>query len=256
MKITLLQTDIVWGDPEANVRKVDTMIARDDADLYVLPEMWATGFAVHPEEVAEEESSSRALEWMRQTANNRNCAVCGSLAVRDSVDGSYRNRFYFVTPRAVTCYDKRHLFTFAHEDEHYTRGHRPVIVIYRGMRFLLEICYDLRFPVWSRWGRVGEYDAIIYVANWPSARQQAWDTLLRARAIENQCYVIGVNRVGQERKALFEGGSSVIDPQGTTIATCQVNECTCQVDIDIAEVITQRESFPVLKDRDLSDGIG
>lgn len=251
----MLQTDIVWGDTEANIRKVDAMVAALDADLYVLPEMWSTGFSVHPEEVAEEEASSLAQAWMRRTAAERQCAVCGSLAVHDSRDGSYRNRLYFVTPQETACYDKRHLFTFAHEDEHYTRGDRRVIVKYGGMRFLLEVCYDLRFPLWSRWGRAGEYEAIVYVANWPSARQQAWDTLLRARAIENQCYVIGVNRVGQERKLLYAGGSAVIGPQGTTISTCQNRECVCQVDIDVAEVAAQRDAFPVLKDRDLADGV-
>lgn len=251
MKIALLQTDIVWGDPEANIRKAEAMMNGLNASLFVLPEMWSTGYAVHPEEVAEDEASSRSLTWMRRVAGERHCAVCGSIAVRAAADGSYRNRFYFVTPEMEVGYDKHHLFTFAHEDAHYTRGDQTVIVTYQGVRFLLEVCYDLRFPLWSRWGGAGEYDAIVYVANWPLERQLAWSTLLRARAIENQCYVIGVNRVGQERKATFGGGSTVIDPQGKTIATCQAQECTCQVDIDVAEVVRQREAFPVLGDRDL-----
>ena len=250
MKISLIQMDIAWGDVEANIRRAETMMERQEADLYVLPEMWSTGYAVHPEEVAEEESCSKALSWMRRMAARHQCGVCGSLALRISDDGSYRNRLCFVTPKEEVYYDKHHLFTFAHEDEYYTRGDRPVVVSYGGMRFLLLVCYDLRFPLWSRWGRAGEYDAIIYVANWPSTRQLAWDTLLRARSMENQCYVIGVNRVGMERKMLFTGGSTVIDPTGTTICTCQGEERTCQAEIDVAKVEHLRETFPVLRDRD------
>ena len=249
MRISLLQMDIAWGDVEANVARAEKMMAGQRADLYVLPEMWSTGYCVEPVEVAEDERRSRALAWMRRTARERQCALCGSLAVR-TADGSYRNRMYFVAPEQEVHYDKRHLFTFAHEDEHYTPGGQPVRVSFRGMTFLLCVCYDLRFPLWSRWGRAGEYEAIVYVASWPSPRQQAWDTLLRARAIENQCYVVGVNRVGQERKAHFGGGSAVIDPQGTTISTCQADECACQADIDVSVVEQFRETFPVLRDRD------
>jgi predicted amidohydrolase len=246
--------DIAWGNPSANIAKAEKLMAGQDAELFVLPEMWSTGYSVHPEEIAEDEQSSSALEWMKKTSTERKCAICGSLAIRD-VDNLYRNRFYFVTPENTVCYDKRHLFTYAHEEVHYTRGDSQVIVDYHGVRFLLLVCYDLRFPVWSRWGIAGEYDAIVYVANWPSARQYAWDTLLRARAIENQCFVVAVNRVGCEHEKEFGGGSAVIDPQGMTIYTCQGNECTCQVDIDTNSLITQRESFPVLLDRDKHYGL-
>ena len=241
--------DIASGDVEANIIKAETMIQQADADLYVLPEMWSTGFSVHPEDIAEEECSSKALAWMMSTAREKGCALCGSLAIRDG-DSCYRNRMYFVTPDSVSHYDKRHLFSYAHEDSFYTRGEQTTVVSYRGIRFLLLVCYDLRFPVWSRWGRAGEYDAIIYVANWPMARQIAWDTLLRARAIENQCFVLGVNRVGQERNIIYEGGSVLIDPLGRAVNTNNTGENVCLVEIEKKDIETQRTAFPVLHDRD------
>ena len=274
MTVSLIQMDIDYGNVDANIAKAEKMMADTRwgssggsgnggsggcvncgsgsggwADLYVLPEMWATGYSVHPEDIAEDEQDSRALAWMKKTSAERQCAVCGSLAIRDG-DGLYRNRLYFVTPEGTVSYDKHHLFTYAHEDANYANGDRHTIVDYRGFRLLLLVCYDLRFPVWSRWGRAGEYDAIVYVANWPSARQFAWDTLLRARAIENQCYVVAVNRVGRERKIQYGGGSAVIDPQGITKNACQGHECTCQAEIDTSTVEIIRNDFPVLLDRD------
>ena len=147
-------------------------------------------------------------------------------------------------------HDKHHLFSFAHEDKNYQAGNDHVIVEYKGVRFLLLTCYDIRFPLWSRYGHAGEYDAIIYVANWPEARQDAWDTLLRARAIENQCYVIGVNRVGVERKTTFTGGSAVIDPTGRILVSCESRAGSCQTLLDIDVIREVRQRFPVLNDRD------
>ena len=257
MRVALVQMDIVWSSPAENIKTVERLTHGCDADLYVLPEMWATGYSPHPEDVAERESESMALAWMKEFARKRQCAVCGSLAVADadgeetaSAQTQYRNRFYFVTPEGIAHYDKHHLFTFAHEDESYKRGDNHVTVCFGGMRFLLMVCYDLRFPLWSRWGRAGEYDAIIYVANWPVKRQTAWDTLLKARAIENQCYVVAVNRVGKEHKSIFAGGSVVIDPLGTTISACEDGESVCLADIDSTVVTEQREKFPVLRDAD------
>lgn len=255
--------DIAWGDPKANIAKAEALMNGCEADLYVLPEMWATGFAVHPEKIAEDEETSIALTWMKAIAHERQCAVSGSLAIRDAT-GSYRNRLYFISPEGVTHYDKHHLFTFAGEDQHYMRGDETVVVNYRGWRLLLLVCYDLRFPVWSRWGRrrltsangsaseTAElvYDAIIYVANWPDARQEAWDTLLRARAIENQCYVVAVNRVGTERKLDFSGGSVIVDPLGRVVCACHAEEKAVMAEIEINNIKVQREIFPVLQDRD------
>jgi len=249
MKISLVQMDIDWGNPQENIRRAEALIDGQDADLYVLPEMWSTGYSIHPEDVAENVIASLALRWMQRVASERACAICGSLAVVDE-SNHYFNRHYFVTEEGVKFYDKHHLFSFAHEDMNYQAGNEHVIVEYKGMRFLLLTCYDLRFPLWSRYGHAGEYDAIIYVANWPEARQDAWDTLLRARAIENQCYVIGVNRVGVERKTTFTGGSAIIDPTGRILVSCEsrVGSFQALTDIDIVREVRQR--FPVLNDRD------
>jgi len=251
MKITLLQTDIVWSNPAENITHAEALLEQSEAsDLYVLPEMWATGFAVAPKGIAENEEQSLALSWMRQTALTRNCALCGSLAIRTQ-DGSYRNRHYFVTPAGVgSYYDKHHLFKHGHEDQEFTAGREAVIVEWRGWRILLQTCYDLRFPVFSRYGRAGLYDAIVYVANWPEKRQLAWDTLIRARAIENQCYVVGVNRVGTDPACDYAGGSAVIDPVGRTVAECPKGEHSTTIDIDIERLLSMRSHFRVLDDRD------
>ncbi len=251
MKVTILQFDICWGRPDENVRRAEQLIASaTGADLYVLPEMWATGFATQPQDIAEDESNSVALRWMKETAVRRNCALSGSLAVRTQ-DGSYRNRHYFVTCDDLVTYDKHHLFTYGHEDRYITAGDRQVVATFRGRRFLLLTCYDLRFPVWSRYGRAGEYDAIIVVANWPESRQQPWRVLTRARAIENQCFLIGCNRVGNDEFCHYSGESLVCDSRGETLATCPANETSvCSVDLDFEALDAVRQRFRVLEDRD------
>ena len=252
MKVTLLQMDIAWAQPEANVAKAEALIRLSPgADLYVLPEMWATGFVVAPEGIAEEERQSIALQWMKDTARQRQCAISGSLAVRVD-DGSYRNRHYFVTPGEdePQYYDKRHLFAHGHEDQHYQRGTDPVVVTWKGARLLLQTCYDLRFPVFSRYGRAGTYDAIVYVANWPAKRQPAWDILTRARAIENQCYVVAVNRVGIDPVCEYGGGSVVAGPIGHALSVCNSEEQTLDVVLDLGKLESQRQHFRVLDDRD------
>lgn len=241
--------DIAWGNPQENICRAESLINQQTADLYVLPEMWSTGYSIHPEDIAEEEETSTALLWMRRKAAERGCAICGSLAIRDK-QNRYFNRHYFVMPDCVKFYDKHHLFTFAHEDVNYEAGAVHVVVTYGGLRFLLLTCYDLRFPLWSRYGLAGDYDAVIYVANWPQARQAAWDTLLRARAIENLCYVVGVNRVGQERKTTFTGGSAVIDPSGRLLVSCESSIGACLASLSVDEVREMRRRFPVLNDRD------
>lgn len=249
MRVALIQMDIVWGNPLQNIQNAERLIDTQEADLYVLPEMWSTGYSVHPETIAEEESTSVALQWMKRMASEKQCALCGSLAIKDEA-GHYLNRHYFVTVDSVNFYDKHHLFSFAHEDVNYTPGKQHVVVEYGGLRMLLLTCYDLRFPVWSRYGRAGEYDAIVYVANWPEARQEAWDTLLRARAIENLCYVIGVNRVGTERKTTFTGGSVVIAPLGHQIVSCESTVDTRLALLHKEDVDAARQAFPALNDRD------
>ena len=248
MRVVILQQDIAWTDPAENVRQAEAAIdRRPGADLYVLPEMFATGFATHPEGVAEK-ADSETLRWMVRKAAACRAAVAGSLAVEDG--GRYYNRLYFVHPDGrVETYDKRHLFTYSGEDRHYTRGTRRVVVTFRGVRILLQVCYDLRFPVWSR--NRGDYDVALYVASWPVGRIEAWNALLRARAIENQCYVVGVNRVGRDPVAEYSGASVVIDPYGRTVATCEDHHVSAaEAVLDLERLAAFRQKFPVLEDRD------
>ncbi len=250
MKITILQRDIVWGNPAQNVERADAAIrALPDADLYILPEMFSTGFCIQPEGMAET-ADSDTLHWMQRTAMARNCAVAGSVAVEQN--GKYYNRFYFVHPDGkVEHYDKKHLFTYGGEHLRFTAGQERVIVNFRGVRILLEVCYDLRFPIWAR--NRGDYDMIVYVASWPVPRIAAWSALLVARAIENQCYVAGVNRVGVDPNCEYCGGSVVIDPYGQTIAACEHGqESTAGAEIDMEMLEAFRQKFPVLSDADLN----
>ncbi len=248
IKVTILQRDIIWGNPVQNVERADAAIkALPDTDIYILPEMFSTGFCTQPEGIAESDSS-KTLQWMQRTAAERNCAMAGSIAVKK--DGKFYNRFYFVHPDGkVEHYDKKHLFTFGGEHKRFTAGEERVIVSFRGVRILLEVCYDLRFPIWSR--NRGDYDMIIYVASWPTPRVAAWSALLVARAIENQCYVAGVNRVGTDPVCEYCGGSVVIDPYGRIIAACENGkEEAATAEIDMAALEAFREKFPVLKDAD------
>jgi predicted amidohydrolase len=253
MKVTLLQTDICWGDAPANIKQAEALIdASEDSDLYVLPEMWSTGFATQPEELAHDVNHNEALQWMRSVTIKRKCAISGSLAVRLE-DGSYRNRHYFVDGRnqQEVFYDKHHLFTYGGEDKYYTAGQSHTIIEYEGFRILLLTCYDLRFPCWSRYADKLEYDVIVVVANWPESRQSAWQILTRARAIENQSYLIGVNRVGNDEYSHYTGCSCVIDSIGGTLGQCHRNQVeTLTIELSLSELHRRREKFRVLDDRD------
>ena len=248
MKITILQRNIEWANPAVNVSRADEAIdCNPGADIYVLPEMFSTGFCTNPEGIAENDNSE-TLQWMKRKAAAIDAAIAGSVAI--CKDGKYFNRFYFVKPNGeVTHYDKKHLFTYGGEHKRFTAGDKRVVVEFRGVRILLEICYDLRFPIWSR--NHGDYDMILYVASWPTPRVAAWSALLVARAIENQCYVAGVNRVGTDPACHYCGGSVVIDPYGKTIASCADNqECEASAEIDIEDLEAFRQKFPVLNDAD------
>lgn len=248
MKIVILQTDIIWANPAANVQKADEILGKySDVDLFVLPEMFSTGFCTKPDGIAEK-SGSETIEWMKRTAIRKNCAVAGSIAIEEN--GKFYNRFYFMHPGGtVECYNKKHLFTYGGEHKQYTPGNERVIVNYKGVRILLQICYDLRFPVWSR--NRNDYDVAIYVASWPTPRVEVWKLLLKARAIENQCYVVGVNRVGKDPDCDYIGGSAVIDPYGHIVAVCEDGKaCEAEVEIDMEMLETFRKKFPVLNDAD------
>ena len=249
MNVTILQRDIEWANPSLNVLRTEEAIDRNaGADLYVLPEMFSTGFCTQPEGIAES-CDSDTLKWMKRKAAEIDAAIAGSVAVEQ--EGKYYNRFYFVKPDgSVTYYDKKHLFTYGGEHLRFTAGEERVVVEWRGVRILLEVCYDLRFPIWAR--NRGDYDMILYVASWPTPRVAAWSSLLVARAIENQCYVVGVNRVGTDPACEYCGGSVIIDPYGRTIAACADNtECEATAEVDMVALEAFREKFPVLKDADI-----
>ena len=263
MKTTLIQFDIEWGRPEENIRRVERLMAEaTGSDLYVLPEMWSTGFATEPHGIAEIEETSLSLQWMRDTARRLNCAISGSLAIKTNHIAqnlkintkSYYNRHYFIDGRSgnEACYDKHHLFRYGGEDRYYQPGEAHSIVNYCGFRILLLTCYDLRFPIWSRFSDSLQYDAIITVANWPESRQNAWQILTRARAMENQAYLIGCNRVGDDHYSHYRGQSAIISPIGKTLACCEANkEQTVSFTLDLEMVRRQRSKFRVLDDRDI-----
>ena len=253
MKVTILQTDIAWANPLENIGQAEFLMALEsDSDLYVLPEMWSTGFATNPTGIVEEETSSVSLAWMKKTATDRHCAICGSLAI--TMNNRNYNRHYFIDGRnkVFSYYDKHHLFSYGGEDLFYTAGNNHTVVEYCGFRFVLVTCYDLRFPMWSRYSDNLLFDAIICVANWPESRQNAWQILTRARAIENQCYLIGCNRVGNDSHSHYRGQSAVISPIGKTLCHCSQNiasASSCVISID--ELNKKRTKFRVLDERDI-----
>ena len=258
MKVTILQTNIKWADPDANQKALESaLLSSEKSDLYVLPEMWNTGF------LAGEQCSmfnvQCSINFLRSLAQKFEAAIAGSMDVEE--DGKRYNRFYFVTPTDVYTYDKRHLFSYAGEDKSFTAGKERTIVEWRGVKFLLQVCYDLRFPCFSRNNLKLEtrnqkpqgslYDAIIYVANWPASRRRVWDVLLQARALENQCFVVGVNRVGDDPNCHYDGGSAIIDAKGKILASVPDNTAaTATAILDMESLNTFREKFPVLQDAD------
>ena len=253
MKVTIIQLNISWCNPEENIRKAEKlMIQAPDSDLYVLPEMWSTGSETEPLNIADSESNCKALLWMKQTTKKLNCAICGSLAI--SQEGVFRNRHYFVDGKTgtVSYYDKHHLFTYGHEDQFYKPGGEHTIVEYMGFRILLLTCYDMRFPVWSRFAESLNYDIIICVANWPESRQNAFQILTRARAIENMAYLIAVNRVGDDEYSHYIGNSCMISPIGKTITACKSDEESAVTsELNLADLQNKRFKFKVLDDRDV-----
>jgi predicted amidohydrolase len=262
MKVSTLQTDIKWADPIANQQAVESaLLASAPADLYVLPEMWDTGFMAQPSALSPQPSDI-SLQFMQRMAKRLNAAIAGSIAVQEPSALSPQpsalfNRLYFVTPEETFFYDKRHLFSYAGEDKTFTAGEQPVVVEWRGVKFMLQVCYDLRFPCFSRNKLLPPsalsplYDAVIYVANWPESRRRVWDILLQARALENQCFVIGVNRVGDDPNCHYNGGTVIIDAKGKTLASvADDTEGIATAELDMQFLQSFREKFPVLRDAD------
>lgn len=258
MTVAIVQHDIAWAQPAENLVRLSALLGRQaGADLYVLAETFTTGFLAKQGDGETDATggknadigSKECLDWMRQQARRLDAAVAGSIATRDE-QGRLRNRLYFMRPDGTAdYYDKHHLFGYAGETDAYEAGTKRVVVEWRGVRMLLQVCYDLRFPVWSR--NRGDYDAAIYVANWPSQRIDVWRTLLKARALENQCFVIGVNRVGSDPACRYSGGSMVIDAYGKTLCHCADNEeGVATATLDMERLRHFREKFPVLRDAD------
>lgn len=246
LRVAICQYDIGWYDKQANLARVDEMLAGIEADLIVLPEMFQTGFVTDVDRVAET-MEGETVAAMRRWAVRSDAAVAGGAVIRDG--GRCYNRLLFVEPSGrVSHADKRHLFTPSGENTRFEPGRQRTVVEWRGVRFMLQICYDLRFPVWSR--NRGDYDAVIYSALWPAPRQKAWTTLLAARAIENQCYAIGVNRTGDEPGLHYAGGSRIVDFRGDEIAALDDVPGVAVAELDLEPMMAFRSKFTALRDAD------
>lgn len=249
MKITLIQTHLIWEDAKANRSNFTSLIEKlnQQTDLIVLPEMFTTGFTMNPETVYET-MEGESVSWMKETAMRTGCALTGSLVIKEN--GNYYNRLLFVYPDgSYKTYNKRHLFTLAGEDKHYTAGKEKLIVDYKGWKICLQVCYDLRFPVFAR--NTEDYDLLLFPANWPKQRTTAWDSLLRARAIENMCYTIGVNRIGTDNNGHeYSGHTQLIGPLGEYLLEPAIKEGVYTIEISKEELLEARDKFGFLKDRD------
>jgi predicted amidohydrolase len=255
LRVSLVQADLAWLDAAANRARLAERIQAlaGAADLIVLPEMFTTGFTMEPERWAEP-ASGPTVDWLRQLAKETNAAITGSVATRDGA--LYYNRLLWVTPdQVVRSYDKRHLFRMAREHEHYTSGTDRIIVDLNGWRICPLVCYDLRFPVWSRNGSGDRgYDLLIYVANWPERRRYAWQSLLRARAIENLCYCVGVNRVGVDGVNIAYSGDSVaLDYLGQSLTDPSEGPFVQTVQLSYHALSDFRQRFPAHLDADAFD---
>jgi predicted amidohydrolase len=246
--IQLLQTELVWEKAQDNCDHLAQLMDRDKADISLLPEMFNSGFSMSPARVAEP-MDGPTVGWMVEQARRLDRVVAGSLAIREGE--ACFNRFIWVTPDGeISTYDKRHLFAMAGEHKRYTAGADRVIWHWRGWRILPLVCYDLRFPVWSR-QQAMDYDLMLVVANWPSPRSAAWNRLLPARAIENQCYLAAVNRVGEDGRGWrYDGGSVLLDDLGDALLQLDDRAATGKASISLAKLKERREQLPFYKDAD------
>lgn len=247
LKIALVQTALVWEDPEANFQHLEAVMHHvQDPDLIVLPEMFTTGFTMSPEKI-DPSALSKTLPWLDKMAQKHGCAITGSTIAFE--EGKFFNRLYFVDQEGNRwLYDKRHTFTLAGEDKVYSKGSSRTIIPFKGFRICPMICYDLRFPVWSR--NTDDFDVLLYVANWPSTRVAAWDTLLKARAIENMVYTVGVNRIGTDENGLnYQGHSAVYDCLGNCLVFSEKEEIL-YAELEKEQLRTSREKLKFLQDRD------
>lgn len=253
---TLIQTHLHWEDKQANLEMFEEKInnINEKTELVILPEMFNTGFSMKPELFAETMDGD-TIAWMKRIAASKKVILTGSLMIEEN--NNYYNRLIWMLPNgSYGCYDKRHLFAYGSEDKHYSAGTKRLIASVKSWKINLHVCYDLRFPVWSRQSPCPandelEYDVLIYVANWPERRNIAWKTLLQARAIENQCYVIGVNRVGNDGNNIYHSGDSmVIDPLGEILYHNEHKEETFTIKLQKDRLLEVRSKFPFWRDAD------
>ncbi len=251
LKIAAIQVDLAWQKPLKNrvyFERLLPNLATQNVDLVVLPEMFSTGFTMQTEEFAEEMNGT-TVQWLQNCAKSYNFLLTGSLIIKEK--GQFFNRQIFAFPNEeLQYYDKRHLFRMGGEDKHYTAGAKRVIVTYKGWRICPQICYDLRFPVWSR--NCDDYDLLLYVANFPTARRKVWNTLLAARSIENQCYVVGCNRIGNDGNGLAHSGDTqILSPKGEILAAAEENMPSTMIfTLNKEDLYAFREKFPVHLDAD------
>ena len=249
MKIALIQTSLIWENPIENRSHLAQKITgfMEDVDLIVLPEMFSSGFTMNPKAVAET-MQGETVSWLQHLAKAKDCAITGSLVIEEN--GNYYNRLVFVFPTGeIKTYDKRHLFSLAGENEFYAAGKDKLILEYKGYKICPLICYDLRFPVFSR--NVENYDVLLYVANWPKPRVNAWDILLKARSVENMCYTIGVNRIGKDHNHHeYVGHTQVIDFMGEYVLEPQEADAVFIVELNKAKLLETRRKLAFLNDKD------
>jgi omega-amidase len=250
--ITTIQTNLYWQDIDKNLLHFDEKVdaIKEHSDIIVLPEMFTTGFTMNPKVFAEEHGG-KGLQWMQQKSKEKNCVLVGSISIKDGE--KFYNRLYWVMPDGTyQFYDKRHLFQMGKEDLYYTAGSKKFVVEYKGWKICPLICYDLRFPVWSRNTKENTYDVLIYLANWPEVRSYPWKQLLIARAIENQSYVVGVNRIGQDGNAITHSGDScMLNPRGEIISKTKAHEDVSEtVSLSFTYLEEFRKVFPVMLDGD------
>jgi omega-amidase len=265
LTISLIQTHLHWENKPANLQMLEEKIMGIAAktEIVVLPEMFSTGFSMRPEELAET-MEGETVQWMKRVSAQKKVILTGSVIIKEeAADGrvNYYNRLIWMLPNGnYGVYDKRHRFAYAGEDDHYTAGSKRLIASVKGWKINLLVCYDLRFPVWARQQTRNvstslsagpEYDVLIYVANWPERRIQAWKTLLQARAIENQCYVVGANRTGDDGNNIhYSGESMIIDPLGEVLYTKKDEEDIYTISMEKTQLDSVREKFPFWKDAD------
>lgn len=251
LHVAILQSDLVWESPVENRAIFTQKIAalEKEVDLVVLPEMFTTGFSMNPTKLAET-MTGETIAWMREMSTKRDMAIIGSIIIKE--ENKYYNRLLFVHPSGnIESYDKRHTFTLAGEDKEYASGNVKLLIAYKGWKICPLVCYDLRFPVWAR--NTNNYDVLIYVANWPIPRINAWNTLLKARAIENMSYCIGVNRVGVDGNGYqYAGNSMAIDFLGEEMApVCENKAQTISVTLEKELLLKTRDKLQFLNDKDI-----